>query len=156
MAEPHRVGVAAVSGWPREHRLRDPHLDMDELGRRISQRLGFPIAVVSQPAVPGVDGIVRFERMGTATDSDIEEVLVDPRTVVSTIDAIAVDREESRSRATKAWEQQAAFTNPNRGMDSLQACLDAADAANSVDGQLVAVLAWMRRELAAAQAFHQQ
>lgn len=141
--------------WPREHRLRHSNLNLDELGRRLSAQLGFGVAVISRLPADGVDGVLRFERVGVVTDTDVEEILIDPRTVVSTIDTIVADQARDRAHASRAAERQAALTDPSRWQQSVQTCLDTAAAAATTEDKLAAVLDWLQRELAVAQALHQ-
>lgn len=91
--------------WPREHRLVDNDLNWDEFRRRVSAQVGMDLGMVTRPATADTPGIIRFERMGRPEDTEVEKVDVDPRIVVSTIDAMVAERNAARRRAVATHER---------------------------------------------------
>lgn len=150
------------------HRFNHRHgdIDLDELRRRVSARLGVEVGVIARTvtdssgtAQPG-PGVIRFERMGSE-----EPVEVDPHILRAVIDGLVAERDQVRARRVlrRTVDPPPAQDDGEEGhpepqdrlprwLTSAQLALTQAATAATDSQRVDAVVGWLTREVALVRA----
>lgn len=128
------------------HRLTS-RVDLDELERRISDHMGFAVAVISRQPTDDEPGVLRFEYMGTEDPVDI-----DARLVVSVVDGLVRDQNRASARnVTRNPDQpdpdESLAPDVPRSLLSAEQALAEAAAATTADEKVDAIVSWIQREV---------